>query len=184
MPLSQVILHLVQCVGILAMAATSRQSLAYQELKRNVAEAALTSTPTEVARRFCVGVGFVRYNLQKFIDPLFHVSGLGGARNTLFTADEQLVVDILLYREVLLNPVQSGPEYAATLRAVWGLDLDPRWITRRFEAWGYSFKKALQTHRQVFRRQHSAVRPLRCGALLHPAGTPNLCRRGALQKPE
>lgn len=118
-----------------------RHSLAYQELKRNVALAALSESPTAVARRFCVGVGFVRYNLQKLIDPMFHNAGLGGARNTLFDQDEALVVDIVLFQEVLRNPVQSTPEYAATLRTRWGIDVDPRWIARRFDDWGYSFKK-------------------------------------------
>jgi hypothetical protein len=93
----------------------SRARTAYERLRLEVGAFAAQWGPTAAARQFHVGVGFAKYNLRKFLDPTFHSGGLGGARHNLFSEDEEPVVETLLYRLSLLNPVQSAPELSVRL---------------------------------------------------------------------
>jgi hypothetical protein len=136
----------------------SRALAAYRKLQLDVGAYAYEFGPTAAARRFNVGIGFARYHCQKFSDPGFHSGSLGGPRHLRFPEDEGVIVDTLLFRLILLNPVQTSSELAvccvAVMRlhqatrcvqaAMWdlyGVDVQPRWICRRIDQWGYSFKR-------------------------------------------
>lgn len=97
----------------------------YHTLCYNVGFAGLVSPEAEVMRRFGVTRAFVRYWTEKARDPNFHSGELGGARHCLFTEDAQLVVERVLWSEVLENPFRTNTAFALALNEM-GIDVDKR----------------------------------------------------------
>jgi hypothetical protein len=60
---------------------------------------------------------FVRYWSAKAADPTVHTDTVGGARHCLFPAEEQLLIEVMLWAEVARNPLQTRREFAAILTA-------------------------------------------------------------------
>lgn len=104
-------------------AGLDRASKWYQLLCSSTALDAQTNSVAAVVERKGVPPDFVRYWNRKLVDPTFHSGSIGGTRNNKFSADGQLFVETLLYREIELNPFRSTSQLARDLKKS-GVDVD------------------------------------------------------------
>src|SRR3954467_13740809 len=104
---------------------TSRAQRWYTTLCYNVGTTGLNETEAEVMDRFGVSRAFVRYWTEKARDPTFHNRELGGAHRCMFTENAQLLVERVLWEQVLSDPVRSNREFARVMTGL-GINVDER----------------------------------------------------------
>ena len=78
------------------------------------------------AAALIVTPAFVKYHEKKALDPEFHAGTHGGPRNTKFTTERQLEVEVMLWALVKQNPVQLPKQFAAELH-LRGADVNPKY---------------------------------------------------------
>lgn len=72
---------------------------------------------TQIAREMGQTVDFARYWSTKASDPTLHNGTIGGARNCMFSEEEQLLVEEMLWAEIEREPRRLLRDYAAILTA-------------------------------------------------------------------
>lgn len=112
----------------------------YVEYAGTVGNQRWSAGATEIARQFGCSRDFVRYHGRKAVDPLWHAGRWGGSRGRAqYNEQAQLLLETVLWQEVLHDPVRGLAEFSTIMREN-GFDVSPTWVQRCFVRWGYSHK--------------------------------------------
>lgn len=115
-------------------------------LEELLGEMSTTFEVREVMRRLpTVSRNTIVYYRQKALNTSFHPGTYGGARHFKFSTQERRYVEALLFWAVATEPLNTLRKYVLIMQQK-GYFLNKMWISRCFERWGLSYKRAYYQH--------------------------------------
>ena len=119
----------------------ARKEQAYEDRRRNIAQATLVHGPAYVSRTF-VMVPKARQNTTgiNVCIPEAHPGTVGGARNTNYDDAQTAVAEWCLWVEIVINCERNWVQLARDLRKLGFTKIDRKWVSRVLQAWRFSVR--------------------------------------------
>jgi len=119
----------------------ARKEQAYEDRRRDIAQATLVHGPAHVSRTFVrVSQGKAKYNRDKLLHPEAHPGTVGGARNTNYDDAQTAVAEWCLWVEIVINCERNWVQLARDLRKLGFTKIDRKWVSRVLQAWRFSVR--------------------------------------------